>query len=65
MKRKITTTFSVDPDQLQRMDDLVERTGINRSKIVRRAIEIALREFEAEHRQRVEATIAEGLKTRS
>jgi len=64
MKRKIPTTFSVDPDQLARMDELAERTGINRSKVIRRAIEIALQEFEAEHLQRVDATIS-GLKARS
>jgi predicted transcriptional regulator len=39
MQRKIATTFTVEFDQLERLTEEAKRSGINRSIIVREAIE--------------------------
>lgn len=39
MQRKITTTFTLELEQLERLADEAKRSGINRSIIVREAIE--------------------------
>lgn len=39
MQRKIATTFTVELEQLERLTEEAKRAGINRSIIVREAIE--------------------------
>lgn len=39
MQRKIATTFTVELEQLERLTEEAKRSGINRSIIVREAIE--------------------------
>lgn len=55
MNRKIPATFTVAPDQYERLVELSERTGVSRSHIIRDAITIALDRFEEDYRRRVEA----------
>ena len=55
MGRKIPATFTVAPEQFERLVELSERTGVSRSLIIRDAITIALDRFEEDYRRRVEA----------
>jgi predicted transcriptional regulator len=48
MRRKIPTTFTVELDQLERLLQISARTRINRSLIVRDALERELRRYEDE-----------------
>lgn len=48
MRRKIPTTFTVEFEQLERLSRVSERTRLNRSSIVRDALEHELRRYEAE-----------------
>lgn len=44
--RKIATTFTVELDQLERLTEVAARARLNRSMIVREAIDIALERYE-------------------
>lgn len=46
MRRKIPTTFTVEFDQLERLGRVSERTRLNRSSIVRDALERELKRYE-------------------
>lgn len=46
MRRKIATTFTVELEQLERLTEVAARTRVNRSIIVREAIEWALKRYE-------------------
>ena len=46
MRRKIPTTFTVEFDQLERLGRVSDRTRLNRSSIVRSALEKELRHYE-------------------
>ena len=46
MRRKIPTTFTVEFDQLERLGRVSERTRLNRSSIVRSALERELKRYE-------------------
>ena len=54
-KRKIPTTFTVDPDQLERLERLAARLpGKNRSVLAREGIDLILERYERQDEQRVE-----------
>lgn len=46
MRRKIPTTFTVEFEQLERLGRVSERTRLNRSSIVRDALERELKRYE-------------------
>lgn len=46
MRRKIPTTFTVEFDQLERLARVADRSRLNRSSIVRDALEKELRHYE-------------------
>ena len=46
MRRKIPTTFTVEFEQLERLGRVSDRTRLNRSSIVRSALEKELRHYE-------------------
>ena len=46
MRRKIATTFTVELEQLERLTEVAARTRVNRSIIVREAIDWALARYE-------------------
>jgi len=54
MRRKIATTFTVELEQLERLTEVAARTRVNRSIIVREAIDWALKRYE-EKAAKVEA----------
>ena len=51
MHRKIPTTFTVEFDQLERLGRVSDWTRLNRSSIVRDALERELRRYEEEWAQ--------------
>lgn len=51
MRRKIPTTFTVEFDQLERLGRIADWTRLNRSSIVRDALERELRRYEEEWAQ--------------
>lgn len=56
-KRKIPTTFTVDPDQLERLERLAARIpGKNRSVLAREGIDLILERYE----RQVEPKVAFG-----
>lgn len=46
MRRKIATTFTVELEQLERLTEVAARARVNRSIIVREAIDWALKRYE-------------------
>lgn len=46
MRRKIPTTFTVELEQLERLARVAYRSKLNRSSIVREALEKELRQYE-------------------
>ena len=46
MRRKIPTSFTVESDQLERLERICGRTNLARSSIVRSALEKELRHYE-------------------
>jgi predicted DNA-binding protein len=46
MRRKLTVTFTIDPEQLERLDHTASRVRLNRSLIVRTAIDRELARLE-------------------
>jgi hypothetical protein len=52
MRRKIPTTFTVEFEQLERLGRVSDWTRLNRSSIVRDALERELRRYEEEWAQK-------------
>jgi len=53
-KRKVPTTFTVDPDQLERLERVAARVpGKNRSILAREGIELVLKRYELDEPEKV------------
>ncbi len=44
--RKVTASVTLELEQLERIDDLARRSGLNRSVLVRDAIDVVLARYE-------------------
>jgi len=53
-KRKVPTTFTVDPDQLERLERVAARVpGKNRSVLAREGIDLVLERYERQEGEKV------------